>query len=377
MWERSQYDQVLTALATESPALLGARLRAAHAELSTPLFIREFAALLGIEIAIRSPYYLLHPNPMVSEYRRVLAILVLECAALGVPIRIVSAGQSKELVRDPRRTITLTFHTHGESPNHWHLKDSHAPHRFYFNKLGYSGWLTLSPKQSAGVIDGTLERPGLAEDWLNALRAAPVTKYAQPDSSDAVRPGGVFFPLQLLGDTVSALHRVPLLDALTIAAETVPATGRRLTVKRHPMCRDVQVTETLDRLRGVSGVDIVNCDVREAVAVCDVVMTANSSVGFTALIAGKPVIAFGDSDYDVCTYKAADCETLRALLMRMDLKLDEEVLRRYVELFLLELTFDIRDEAPLRKRLVGAVAELISNLTESEFAEAVRAAPRF
>lgn len=377
MWQRAQYDNVLSALATERPAQLGARLQAAHAEPWTPLFIREFAALLGIEVAVGSPFYLLHPNPMASEYRQVFATLALECAALGVPLRIVSAGQQQVTTRDPRRTLTLTFHTHGESLNHWHLKDSHAPHRFYFNRLGYSGWLTLSPEQRAFVLDTATVSQDVAVDWLEAHSSTPVTKYAQPDHSDGVQPGCVFFPLQLLDDTVSALHRVPLLDALAIAAEVVPATGRQLVVKRHPMCKDERVAKALRLLGGEVGISVLNCDVREALAACGVVMTANSSVGFTALVAGKPVIAFGDSDYDVCAFKAVDQEGLRALLARTDLRLDKEMLSRYIGLFLTELTFDIRDEVALRKRIVGAIAELISNLTEAEFAEAEKVAPRF
>jgi hypothetical protein len=372
MQERGQFITLIEMLETRSREEVAAWLDAGLTGNWVHLVVREFAALAGLRVEVRAPFYLLHPGPVMTEYRNVTGDLLLECASLGLPTQIMSAGFENVVSARPDRTIRIRFHDHGREQNLWHLKDSHTPGRFYFNETGYSGWLELSPGQIAHIEapDGAVSRE--TDAWLQEQKQAPTTKYAQPAGRVGLERVDVFYPLQILDDTVSAHHRVSLIDALMIAVEVTGQTDRRLRVKRHPKCMDDRVKEALRRVSAAAHVEIVDCQVQEALAAADVVLTANSSVGVTALALGKPVVTFGASDYEICTFKAKNSDGLRELLTRTDLTCDYARVRRFFSVFRDELTFAVGDQMQLRQRLLVAVGKLIRALPPNEVQELIK-----
>jgi hypothetical protein len=331
-----------------------------------PFFIRNYSALANMSIFIHAPFYLLQPNPMAEEYRHVLSGIILEAASFGVQTTVIPIGYEMPCHFNARRTIEYRFHCHGRAPNLWHLKDSLVPGRFYCNQSGYSGWIEIACEDQAALDDNDMLVAGEVDKWISEQLRRSITKYAQPLVDANLEQADIFFPLQVMNDTVSALHRVPLLDALSLAAVACAETGRKLRVKRHPLCSDSRVEDALSALAAAPNVEIVNCDVHRCILASDVVMTANSSVGFTALLHRKPVITFGASEYEVCTYSARDTAELAALLRRQDLQCDFERVRRLVSLYIEKWTFQIFDKSSIKLQIVRAISENVRMLDPEE-----------
>lgn len=125
-----------------------------------------------------------------------------------------------------------------------------------------------------------------------------------------MEPRFFLFPLQLPGDYQIRIH-APLGDLYVLVeavirsfAHHAPA-DMRLLLKTHPIDNGLsdwkQRIATIAEAQGVAGrVDLIDGgDLDRLIARSEGVVTVNSTVGLTALIAGKPVICLGASIYDM------------------------------------------------------------------------------
>lgn len=329
-------------------------------------YVRELAPLIGLEIEVETPFYLLQPVRMSNEFREALSRLLLACSQLGLPTNVFSPGAPRP-PRDEARVLRFGFHTHGEAPNRWHIKDSHAPGRFYFNRSGYSGWLKLTEAQ-ARFIDDETQKASIRPELLSGARQS---KYEQPPAAADLPQGGVFFPLQMRDDTVAKHQRFDTLEALKVAAAVAGETERPLIVKRHPTCRDEAVAKALNEISDMPFVHIVNAPIEQALANADIILTANSSVGFSAVCAYKPVITFAASDYESCTFSVATTAQLREALRKQDWWVDRARYDRFLQVYYDELTLPIHDDEAWRRKVLEAVSELVRALEPSVLQEIV------
>jgi hypothetical protein len=368
MWMAESHDAAVDALLSRDPADIAAILRRSSTEGWTTYFIRELLDILGVRLTVYAPFDLLQPNPMSDEYGEVLGELLVQISTCGAESEVLFAPHVSQ-----KRDIQFSFHSHGKSPNVWHLKDSHVPGRFYFNQEGYSGWLSLSRKNLEYLDSHEAFTEGLnfARDYIERN----ASKYEQPHRIDhgSLTAPFVFMPLQILNDTVAVHHRINMLEAIDIAAESVAATKRRLVVKRHPLCRDARVESKLSEGAARGAITLFDGSVHDAIAHSDVVLTANSSVGFTALLHLKPVITFGASDYESCTFSVSTPAELIEMLGRPDLRADEGRIARYLRLYLEQLTFEIADSGAVRRRVIEAIATYIEQGSVSAFRRRARA----
>lgn len=368
MWNASSRAAVLGDMKSGGPAQVADVLRRARGQAWLPFYVREMAEILRLSIDVETPFYLLQPVPMAGEYRTALRNTLLACATFGVPVTMMSAGAARIAPRDEKRTIRLSFHTHGDEANWRHIKDSHAPGRFYFNDSGYSGWLKLTDAQTRYVDDAAA-----APSFDPALLAdAQRSKYDQPAAGARIPPGGVFYPLQMLDDTVAEHQRLAPLDVLRIAADSADA-SRPLIVKRHPRCTNGAVSATLDELKQSEAVHIVDAPIEHLLASCTVVLTANSSVGFSALCAYKPVITFAASDYEICTRAVGALTELTDALRQTEWSVDKARYDRFFSAFFGELTIAIDDQEAWHDRVVGALADCVEGYAQSDFEAILRA----
>lgn len=371
MWNATSRGAVLDDMKTGGPARVADVLRRARHQAWLPYYVREMAEILALSIDVETPFYLLQPVPMAGEYRAALRNTLLACATFGVPVTMVSAGAARSAPRDEKRTIRLSFHTHGDETNWRHIKDSHAPGRFYFNQSGYSGWLELSDAQKRTVED-VAATPSLDPALLTVGRRS---KYEQPGADAHLPAGGIFYPLQMLDDTVAQHQRLAPLDVLRAAAECANA-ARPLIIKRHPRCTNDAVSAALADLRQNSAVHIVNAPIEQLLEACAVVLTANSSVGFSALCCYKPVITFAASDYEICTRAVSTLAELTDALRQPAWSVDKARYDRFLSVFFNELTIALDDQEAWNDRVVGAIADCVNGYTALDFEAILRAVPQ-
>lgn len=370
MWNASSRGAVLDDMKNGGPARVADVLRRARGQAWLPYYVREMADIVGLSVDVETPFYLLQPVPMAGEYRAALRNTLLACATFGVPVAMVSAGAARSAPRDEKRTIRLSFHTHGDEVNWRHIKDSHVPGRFYFNQSGYSGWLELSDAQRRNVDDASAT-PSFDPALLTGARRS---KYEQPTDGARIPAGGIFYPLQMLDDTVAQHQRLAPLDVLQAAAECADA-ARPLIIKRHPRCTNDAVSAALDELRQTEAVHIVDAPIEQLLEACAVVLTANSSVGFSALCCYKPVITFAASDYEICTRAVGTLAELTDALRQPAWSVDKARYERFLSVFFSELTIALDDQEAWNDRVVGAIADCVSGYTALDFEAILRAVP--
>jgi|CXWL01.1.fsa_nt_gi hypothetical protein len=368
MWHAKMRQQVLADMETVGPARVADALRHHADKRWAPFYVRELAALLEFAIDIEAPFNHLQPVPMSSEFRTALRNLLLACATFGVPTTMKSVGSLHPSPHDDKQTIRFTFHSHGEGPNRWHIKDSHAPERFHFNRTGYSGWLKLSDEQVSYIERAEGAPVGFD---ANLLLKARRSKYEQPDSAAGIPAGAIFFPLQVRDDTVIAHHRLDQLDVLRAACEHARA-ARPLVVKRHPTCQSAEIESALSAVAGAPFVHVIDAPIDQALSAADVILTGNSSVGFSAICGYKPVISFGASDYEICTRAVESAPQLMAALEQGAWAVDRARYDRFLGVFFNELTFPIEDEAAWRRKIAEALAHAVLGFTHDELRELAR-----
>lgn len=260
----------------------------------------------------------------------------------------------------PPGQIRLSYHSVGNARNVWRIKETSVPPYYSFDRLGYSGWSELSRRPDLHL--GRIQ----AESWEDAeafrsqlagrLMDGNVSKYRQAPLGAKLPPSFVFFPLQVLADPVAQFNRMNPLMVLLRAAWLAKATGRILVIKRHPYCQSKKVGFLLRALRLItSRVVLTDASVTELLQRCDFLLVGNSGVGLEALVYGRPVCSFADSEYEIATtrlFTAADLRRVFAEKQDPPGKLDA----RFVAYYFKTCCFDATDVADIVRKLERAVA---------------------
>lgn len=354
-------------VATMSPLELAQHVRTSACEEEWfYYYFYAVADLLGLEFEVRAPFWLLQPNYMQTQFSRAFGQIVTQLGRLGLQAHVTRQSDAKDLTYAvSKRRIVLSFHTFGAGQNLWHLKDAPLRDRFFFNRGGYSGWVDISDQQRAFVESGILQ-PYEREDILNFARAmteANISALPQPARTELkLPPKAVFFPLQLIDDTVAQHCYFSMLEAIVSATVATKSAGRALIIKRHPLCQNSEVAAVIARALEQSHVQTTDASIHDAIAASELVLTANSSVGFTSVLHGKPLITFAKSEYGLASNVVTSSpELVRALLEKTPTH-DLEQQLRYIKVFRDELTFHLADDRRIRAFIIEAFCQAIEGL---------------
>lgn len=212
----------------------------------------------------------------------------------------------------------VSYHTTGRADGWLHLKDAAVPGFFRFDVQGYAGFSSLSDLICLPPEVKESDPAELEATWTHlqeTIVEAKVSKYAQDtEQIDLPEAPFVFFPLQLLSDTVSSLAWIPMLDALMIVAGECEKSGKRMVVKRHPMCKRADVGSALGSLSRSHAVHITSASIHDILPSASLVVTVNSGVGFEALLYGRRVITVGAAEYGVVAERCGTIAQLTAAL---------------------------------------------------------------
>lgn len=238
--------------------------------------------------------------------RLVFGEILAVCQAEGISVEVRGRLANHGVPPDETGRRYVSHHTKSDKPGGLHIKVTDLPSCFSMDGRGYSGWSEFSqtPLEKLNLAEVDLQH---AEEFIHAMRqrviGGNVSKYRQSEADASIQlpDSYVFLGLQVINDAVQALARVPMLEMLADVARTCRMRNLALVVKRHPRCNSSQVAKAL--AAGVKDglFQLSEASIHDLIARSRAVCVVNSSVGAEALLHGKPVYVFGESEYQhVC-----------------------------------------------------------------------------
>jgi len=270
---------------------------------------------------------------------------------VGGAITFVRKGS--EVPRDDN-AILLNHHSRGARRGLWHYKAAYLPFMANLDRKGYSGWSELhdeTPERLAAI--GAEEARRHFDAIARHVIGGRVTGSRQPAAAPAPDPGYVFVPLQVPGDTVLALlfAKGGYLPAMETAIRTMLAHGERLVAKPHPKGRTAEVMAMLDRLAG-DRLIVSDGSIHDLLPGCKAVLTANSSVGFEALLHEKPVLCIARADYHLAAQELRDPADAGQALQAALAAHDPVRIHRLVHLALTRHQADLRSPEAMDRQVL-------------------------
>jgi hypothetical protein len=221
---------------------------------------------------------------------------------------------------------TLNFHAVGYSPQSYTYKDSFLNGWVQIDTHGHTGW--HSSHLCSRSLMPSFPRKDLSKR-LEAYRSSGLSKYEQSDAIHLLRVPYLLFALQKPQDTTSHFALCDMLEAAEAAYFWCRQNSLSLVVKRHPFCHSATVAAWIDRMASLPECIVTEANINTLIDGSRIVVVQNSSVGFEAMMRGKPVVTFGLSEYSRLNPPAL---SLAELTQHLDRALHAEAPERDTEL---------------------------------------------
>jgi hypothetical protein len=195
----------------------------------------------------------------------------------------------------------FSHHSIGAGEGICRFKHTYRSGYFTFDALGYAGFSQLA--RSPEMLEAAWALPpDAALAFAASLRRDQIehntSKFVQPPISKAgPEPGYVFLALQAVGDTVVRLAPSDPQDFYRRVVTEAGNAGLRCVVKRHPRCKRPDVTKFIASIADLPHVTMTDLSINQLLPKAERVVVINSTVGFEALIHGRPTLTFGASEY--------------------------------------------------------------------------------
>ncbi len=233
-----------------------------------------------------------------SDIRFVLRAITQAFETNGIQYQIASRIRTHGIVDLP--VPFVSYHTVSNGTYGLHFKETDRPSLFSFDNRGYAGWSSFSAspvdRSGSNELDESVSDLFFRSEQASIIGPG-VTKYAQPTKGEPLPDRFIFVALQLPGDAVSALAYQSPTQMLEEVTRVARDHGLAVVVKRHPLCKALEITSLLTTLETQDHVYVVDGDIHHLIANSEAVCVVNSGVGAEALLHEKPVYVFGRSDY--------------------------------------------------------------------------------
>lgn len=217
------------------------------------------------------------------------------------------------------------------------------PHLFSVDPKGWSGSAADYPLD---IWKGDPDSD-VFEQYQKRI-AANVSKFGQPNQqSDGFDLPGtfIFFPFQIPHDESIRLHSDYSIEKVFESlCQWAEKSGVPVIAKGHPVNPD-SMRPLNDIARRYNVRVLNNVSVHDLLQKCSWVYTVNSGVGFEALLHEKPVVVFGECEYDSAVYvqKSLGPEAFTESLENV--RFDPFATRRIFDVFVNHFCVDSRDVA--------------------------------
>ncbi|MCU0945112.1 MAG: hypothetical protein MUF65_07065 [Rubritepida sp.] len=313
-------------------------------------------------------------------HRRFFSTLLSAMAARQLRPQLIEVPHgADEAQRTPLPgAVHFAYHCFGPArPGLRRVKCSSVAGHYDVDSMGFSGWSSLALEaerhrplwQALDLDEARASVSALHED----LRARNASKFTQAETPFEVDEPFVFLPLQTTNDRVVELFRLPFLDALD-AAIAAARPGRRLVIKRHPLCRSRRVAVRLRGLRRHPHVTVTDASIHAIMPRAALVLVGNSGVGFEALLAGRPVATFAQAEYQAVTRQLHGAADIRAVF-EDEIRHDPDEAVRFVHYKMTRAAVGVDDGAALGRLLDEALDEAWAARAAAGSASASRIMP--
>jgi hypothetical protein len=260
----------------------------------------------------------------------------------------------------------LSYHSVGNTPYVWRIKETSIPFFYSVDRFGYSGWSELSTnsKKHEGLIQSIDIQT--AKDFCEAittwLTSENLSKYSQSLNEFSFTDAYILYPMQVLSDKVSIHHNHHPLKILLWAAKAAKKKKQYLIVKRHPFCKNPIVGLFLFWF-SISNKYFISskASITKLLSNCKSVIVGNSGTGLEALIYGKSVHSFSSSEYRSATsFINSPNDILSIFEIEDNNPKSLELGYKFSYYYLTNQCFDCRDTASIKRKL-----EEIISITKS------------
>lgn len=310
---------------------------------------------LPVHLEVPTPWL---ESPRDGDRNRLMFDAVQQCLrdrAHAVTCAEIPFGTSFSPKVAPDGGFRIAYHSCGDARHVWRLKETPVPYFYSFDRLGFAAWSEAAVCRER--LRDVLERVASEEaragcrgivQWLDG---EGLSKYRQDGKGSIPSEPFVFFPLQVRRDVVARFARIDPLVALREAARAARRQRVPLVVKRHPYCASPIVAAALRAACFANPwVILTDAPVNRLLAGCGSVLLSNSGVGIEALLRGKPVHAFGRSEYEVAVApvdRPADVQG--AFRFGEDERVDTGF--RFAWYYLRRMCFDCRDAESVARQI--------------------------
>ena len=176
---------------------------------------------------------------------------------------------------------------------------------------GYSGWSEITAYPNIHNFESV--DPEKAKSFSDTARLQIFgDNINRPKSFDGFGKFAVI-PLQIPGDSVQRLSKFTFAEMIDNSIRFFASKGLNVVLRRHPQCQDREITDYLSRTSKVDGVFISELSTRDLIYHSEAVALCNSSVGWDAILAHKPLFCFGLAEYSRAAYQVEEISDLEEI----------------------------------------------------------------
>ncbi len=211
--------------------------------------------------------------------------------------------------------VIFSYHTFGYEKNVWHVKGTAIYRRFSIDSEGYSGYSSIADSEKFESQINMIDH-GNAKSIILAQRKifseTGVSNIWQSPKTPKIPDKFVFFPLQVLNDSVMFLNPFSVLELIEEAAKYAKENKVFLLIKRHPGCNSQALEIFLHNLaQQNSFIKITKGNIHFLTSRAHSVITMNSGVGLEALINGATVYTTAPCEWQDATLKIKKLSDIR------------------------------------------------------------------
>lgn len=263
-------------------------------------------------------------------------------------------------------SLLFAYHSFGKKD----LRKIHFKEGYFFDiinidEMGYSGWSSLCCDENEIERIKEIDIQKAQDDFLfykSKYIDKNLSKYIQPTINEDNLPNNfVFIPLQVFDDSVMKKSYFEPMFWLKTLVQILSKRDINIVIKRHPRCYKKEVAELLNELKKFSNIFIYEGSIHSAIKKCSAVYTINSGVGFESLFHLKPVVTFGEVDYQSATFNVKNFNDLEKDLISVLTDEKIEYIKKFISYFMTHKNMDISNKQNITNFVDSFVINYLNN----------------
>ena len=236
--------------------------------------------------------------------------------------------------------------------------------------MGYSGWSSLCQDKNELEQIKRVDIKKAQKDFLQYKKRyidKNLSKYIQPEIKDIELPKNfVFIPLQIFTESVMEKSYFEPMFWFKNVVKILSEKNINIVIKRHPRCTIKEVELELESIKNQKNITIYNGSINKAINECMAIYTINSGVGFESLFHLKPVVTFGEVDYQSATFNIKDFKDLENNLIPVLSEEKIEYIKQFLSYYMRKKNININSKKNIEKFLDSFVLSYLNNLLKED-----------